>query len=471
MGAALGALGGLASCASCASCLSSLAPVAACCCGSSACFCCCARCPSCRNSTASRIVYTIFLFLGTLVSAIMLAPGIRDKLDKIPHFCNNKYLHTNEDVCNSMVGYLAVYRVCFGMAAFFFLMAVIMFKVSSSRDPRAKFQNGFWFVKLALLIGLMVAAFFIPRGDFGQYWMYFGMIGGYLFIILQLILLIDFAYSWSESWVERYETTGNKRWYWGLVIVTSGMYIISVGAIVCYFYFYTTTDGCKNNKFFISFNLCLCLVVSVIAVIPKVQEAQPSSGLLQAGLITLYTMYLTWSAMSNEPDELCNPSGHLFTEEGEHPIPTMSGHTVIAALLMFVMVVYSCVRTSSSSQIGSIGLRSSSHMEETLLPDCNQDAETGESEEDKPKHQKVYDDEAITVTYNYSFFHFTFFLASLYIMMTLTNWYSPQGTDFNKLTSSWATVWVKMSSSWVCLGLYAWTLLAPVMFPDRDFGH
>ena len=31
-------------------------------------------------------------------------------------------------------------------------------------------------------------------------WMYIGMIGGYLFILLQLILLIDFAYNWSESW-------------------------------------------------------------------------------------------------------------------------------------------------------------------------------------------------------------------------------------------------------------------------------
>lgn len=30
--------------------------------------------------------------------------------------------------------------------------------------------------------------------------MYIGMFGGYLFILLQFILLIDFAHNWSESW-------------------------------------------------------------------------------------------------------------------------------------------------------------------------------------------------------------------------------------------------------------------------------
>ncbi|XP_068737413.1 probable serine incorporator [Montipora capricornis] len=464
MGGVLGALGSCAALSSCASCASSLAPVAACCCGSSACFCCCARCPSCKNSTATRIVYTIFLFLGTALSAVMLAPGIVDQLKKIPQFCEHV---PNQHNCESLVGYLAVYRVCFAMAAFFLLMAIILFKVKSSSDPRAKFQNGFWFVKIILFVLLVVAAFYIPKGHFGQAWLYIGMIGGYAFILLQLILLIDFAYNWSESWVEKYETTGNKRWYWALVIVTSGIYILSIGAVVCFFLFYTEPSGCKTNKFFISLNLVLCFVVSMVAIHPKVQECQPSSGLLQAAVITMYTMYLTWSGMSNEPDESCNPSGALISSSNLSP-GVGNGRTIFAAVLMFVLVVYSCLRTSNSNRLSS-----SQSMEETLLPDCTQDVESGngDKDENKPRIQRVYDDESAAVTYNYSFFHFTFFVASLYIMMTLTNWYSPQDSDFTTLTSNWATVWVKVSSSWACLALYLWTLLAPVLLPDRDFGH
>ena len=37
--------------------------------------------------------------------------------------------------------------------------------------------------------------------------------------------------------------------------------------------------------------------------------------------------------------------------------------------------------------------------------------------------QVVYDDEEDGVSYSYSFFHVMMMLASLYLMMTITNWY------------------------------------------------
>ncbi|XP_016121056.1 serine incorporator 3-like, partial [Sinocyclocheilus grahami] len=80
-------------------------------------------------------------------------------------------------------------------------------------------------------------------------------------------------------------------------------YICAFAAVVLFYIFYTQPEDCAEHKAFISLNLIFCIMVSVVAVLPKVQEAQPSSGLLQASLISLYTMYLTWSAMSNNPSE------------------------------------------------------------------------------------------------------------------------------------------------------------------------
>ncbi|KAG7282576.1 hypothetical protein CRUP_018695 [Coryphaenoides rupestris] len=81
---------------------------------------------------------------------------------------------------------------------------------------------------------------------------------------------------------------------------------------------------------------------------------------------------------------------------------------------------------------------------------------------------RATDNEKDGVTYSYSFFHFMLFLASLYIMMTLTNWYSPE-SDYQTMTSRWPAVWVKICSSWICMALYVWTLVAPLVLVNRDF--
>lgn len=55
---------------------------ASCLCGSAPCIL-CSCCPSSRNSTVSRLVFTGFLLLGVLVSIIMLSPGVESQLHKV----------------------------------------------------------------------------------------------------------------------------------------------------------------------------------------------------------------------------------------------------------------------------------------------------------------------------------------------------------------------------------------------------
>lgn len=55
-----------------------------------------------------------------------------------------------------------------------------MINVKSSKDFRAKIQNGFWGLKLMALGGLIVGAFFIPNDGFAQALMVVGLIGGFL---------------------------------------------------------------------------------------------------------------------------------------------------------------------------------------------------------------------------------------------------------------------------------------------------
>jgi len=278
-----------------------------------------------------------------------------------------------------------------------------------------------------------------------------------LFILVQLVLLVDFAHRWASRWIERYEETDNKCWFGAMLTCTFLFYTIVLVAVVCSFVYYTQSSGCTNNKVFISFQLILSIAISVLAILPSIQEAQPTSGLLQSAIISAYTSYLMWSALSSEPDQMCNPLGAMISGSTASDVGAFSWQKVLAAVILFVTVVYSCIRTTSG---GSISIRSDD--EEVLITD-------GNDNDVEIRGQRVHDDEEESVSYSYSFFHFTFFLASLYIMMTLTSWYEPQGADFTNLQQNWATVWVKMSSSWICFAIYIWTLIAPVVLPDREF--
>jgi hypothetical protein len=138
--------------------------------------------------------------------------------------------------------YFAVYRICFALACFFFLFMIIMVYVRSSRDPRAYIQNGFWFFKALALIGLLVGAFYIPRnGAFEEVFMYFGLVGGFLFIVIQLILIIDFVHSWNESWVEKFEN-GQREYYYGLLFFTVFFYAAAITVVVLGYIFYASVS-------------------------------------------------------------------------------------------------------------------------------------------------------------------------------------------------------------------------------------
>uniref|UniRef100_A0A1B6EFW0 Serine incorporator n=1 Tax=Clastoptera arizonana TaxID=38151 RepID=A0A1B6EFW0_9HEMI len=439
----------------------------ACCCGSAACGLCCAGCPSCRNSTSTRIMYALMLLLSTGVAGIFLYPGLQTTLQKVP-FCENSTANiivpgSISIDCELAVGYLAVYRLCFALAAFFFVMSLVMIGVQSSRDNRAGLQNGFWGIKYLIVIAGTIGAFFIPEGSFATTWMYFGMVGGFAFIIIQLILIIDFAHSWADSWVGNYEETDSKKWYAALMIAMLVCYALAITGIVLLYANFTAADNCTMNKIFISINLIICIIASGISILPNVQEMQPRSGLLQSSVITLYIVYLTWSSLSSNPDRECNPGFFLgIGKSGDKNAVRFDSESIVGLLIWTCCVLYSSIRTASKS--------SKITMSEHVLVKDN-GAETGSTDDGESggrSHDKVWDNEEDSVAYSWSFFHVMFGLATLYVMMTLTNWYSPN-SSLETLNANSASMWVKMISSWICSTLYIWTLIAPIMLPNRSF--
>ena len=112
--------------------------------------CLCGICGKIRRATVTRTTYVMFLLLVTLLCVVLSAPQTRQKIYAIPHFCNEI---VDSKTCESLVGYTAVYRVCFGMAMFYLVFSCVLVGVKSLGDIRARIHNEFCYIKLLLLIG------------------------------------------------------------------------------------------------------------------------------------------------------------------------------------------------------------------------------------------------------------------------------------------------------------------------------
>uniref|UniRef100_A0A8C6VTH3 Serine incorporator 5 n=1 Tax=Naja naja TaxID=35670 RepID=A0A8C6VTH3_NAJNA len=402
--------------------------ILACCCGTAACSLCCNCCPKIKQSTSTRFMYALYFILVALISCIMMSETVAKQMKEHIYFYETVCQHIQAgDSCEKLVGYSAVYRVCFGTACFFFIFFLFTIKINNSKTRWIFFIEvlmGFWFIKLLILAAMCSGAFFIPDQDtFLKAWRYVGATGGFLFIIIQLILLVEFAHKWNKNWTSG--TKHNQLWYGSLALVTLTLYSVAVGALIVMAVFYTRADGCTFNKILLGVNGGLCLLISVVAISPCVQNRQPHSGLLQSGIISCYVMYLTFSSLSSKPPEMhekhnttiCVPDFGRGLQTDENLV------TGLGTTILFCCILYSCL--TSTTRASSEALRGIYVTPETEVSHychtircCSPGVE--EHIGGKGGQRVIYDEKKGTV-YSYAYFHFVFFLASLYVMMTVTH--------------------------------------------------
>ncbi|KAI1763768.1 TMS membrane protein/tumor differentially expressed protein [Hypoxylon sp. FL1150] len=455
------------------------------CCGAATCSMVCSACGKCGNSVATRVAYALLLLVNSILSWIMLTPWAIEKLEHLML----DYVKIN---CPSgkCYGWLAVHRINFALGLFHLIFASLLFGVASSKNPRAALQNGFWGPKIIAWIAFIVLSFLIPDAFFQVWGNYIAFIGAMLFLMLGLILLVDLAHTWAEYCLEQIENTDSRVWRGVLIGSTLGMYLASLAMTIIQYIFFARS-GCSMNQAAITINLIFWLIISFISVQPNVQEYNPKAGLAQASMVAVYCTYLTMSAVSMEPDDKqCNP---LIRAQG-----TRTTSVVIGAIVTMLTVAYTTTRAATQSlglgnNRGGIKLADEDEhdlvtqqpgrremraevlrraVEEGSLP---ADALLSDDEDDEDRGKTPHDDERNSTQYNYSVFHIIFFLATCWVGTLLTG--TVEGLDNLPTEGDFATVgrtywasWVKIVSAWICYSMYIWTLVAPIVLPERfDF--
>lgn len=207
-------------------------------------------------------------------------------------------------------------------------------------------------------------------------------------------------------------------------------------------------------------------------------------------MVTAYCTYLTLSAVSMEPDDHhCNP---LIRARG-----TRTASVVVGAIVTMATIAYTTTRAATQGiALGSkggnnysrLGTDDNEHGLVTQQPMSRREmraealraaVESGslpasaldESDDESDDGYDSRDDERGSTQYNYSLFHVIFFLATTWVATLLTQNLDPEADDdFAPVGRSYWASWVKIISAWVCYAIYLWTLIAPVIMPDRfDF--
>jgi len=433
-------------------------------------------------------MYVLVLFLGTVTMCLSLTPQIEDKLlENLPHFTSTcKLLNIGEN-CELLVGYMAVYRVAFTLSAFFFLMSITTIGVRTSRSWRANFHNGSWIWKFLILIGINIGIMCIPNEKIGHFqlvWMYIALVGGVIFILIQVWLLIFFARSLGNKITHKITEGGNRFcWYGVSSSCTILCYTIATLGTLVLFNLFTSWNGCSSNKVFIGINAFLCVLLSVISALTCCGPKETHSALLQAGIMSVYITYLTWTAVSSvprepapKPEPLSDPTyqdareSRGFLEEQAYycgPDDLELNELIlpyVGVAIMFFTVVYSSIGTSSDNAI-ALGIKINPNRRDSTSG--TEDFRFGNTPRMPVQRggQRVIRNEWDGTVYNYSLFHVVFCLASMYIMMTFTAWLRPEETNLTSFNQNWPTVWIKMGTSWACVLLYMATL------PVRRFGR
>lgn len=363
-------------------------------------------------------------------------------------------------ICSGNAG---VYRVGFVTSVFFLFAALL-----SCAKPTA--NREMWGVKFLLYLLGLVGTIFIPNDPlFLQIYMQTARIGGSFFLVFQQLVLIDMAYNINEGLVskadeeERVEPGSGKKWL-GLILAICGvLYIGSMVVIGFLFHFFKGSDCSENTAF-----LSVTIVMSVILTI--VQLSGEEASLLTSAFIVSYGVYCAFASLTKNPNEECNPSIRNDNE---------SLDIVIGVVLTIVTLAWvgwsktadKCLLSDDDDedldQIPTdkagggvvLSLNNENETKDSARPTASTPLNPNIDDSGNTKHSRT--------TYK---INLILLLVSFWFSMALTSWGAIQnGGNIANPSVGVVSSWMIIASQWVMYLMYLWTLLAPKLFPDRDF--
>ena len=427
------------------------------------------------SSGRKRSVTLLFLSIGIAFGfQYGVAPYIVG-LGFIKNYVTDAWLNGCENyetdaLTQNCAGQAGVYRSAFS-ALIFFVMAAIAVTCRRTANREA------WPAKFVLFFCMVLGSCFIPNEPvFLDIYLNIARIGGIFFILFQQIVFVDLAHNWNDGWIEKSdkaeseESGSGKAWLIAILVSAASLFFASIVGWALLFSFF---GGCSTNVAFISVTIILCILVTCA------QLSGTEGSLLASSIISAYATMLCYNAIARNPEPECNP------QLGDDDVLSVA----IGIILTLVSLGYVGWSTTADSTLGGSNDDSiedgGEKIEVTATRSTEGKGKVGgvvltnyqSTDHEEPSTTPNDGDGAEEVEGNIpNIFsnnwklNIALALVTCWFSMALTGWGSIQadGNVANPQVGK-VNMWIIIASQWVALVLYAWTLLAPRFFPDRDF--
>ena len=383
-----------------------------------------------KNSVKTRLVYFVFFLIWTLTAYALITPLFGKKLKKIAPICFN-ILPTSR-LTAGIITCEGLHRMFFALSTYHLLLALILLDLGYMPEKlRDKIQNSLWSLKLLLLAAISVGSAFIPhRINFAFYFTFVALFGASIFLHFQFLLYVDLVDVIVRSLA--CDKLREKRIFFFLAITAAVLLSLGLFGVSFYFlsFFFLTTSRtkCNWNDFLIALDVGQCFIAFGISLHPKITpKLMPPVALLPCAVVTFHTVWVLLLAITTQQDSNCNLERTIFS--GANLPIGVNSRTICACAMMLLGLLYACVNFWEDSYLWN------------LLSDA------GNVNED-------------ISGYSYSSFHLILSCASLYTLMTMTNWYGPvperrSGIGMVQLRAHWWPAELSnVTSSFTCVLFY-----------------
>jgi len=323
-------------------------------------------------------------------------------------------------------------------------------------------------VKLLILTALTVSSFFLPNSVITAFIVLSQIIAG-VFLVVQVMYMIDFAYSWNESWLE-------KQWEKGILFTAVLMYGTAIAAVVLLFTNFAVSYPNNEPPIMCDFEksmISLTIISTFIVTVYSSTEMCEHGAILPSGVMTVYAYWVLYGALADNPDQSCMSPNMQMSLDSDNDYSV-----IFSFVLATLSIVYAGWNISKRSTEGDESFLEERKKKREAGDDASDvenddDADNAtktesielEVEDDNEENNTGERDAGCCPAYGATKFHFAMAACVCYGAMLLTDW----GTQADTNHSSATLMGIKIATQWVCTLLYGWSLIAPKVLTGREF--